>query len=93
MSAESVKTIVILAVTDPEFRDTLFDEPDKALEDYELTAEETSALQELSREEFDTMAVQLEERISRAGPGGMLGARSFDGLDLGRFGQIANCYA
>ena len=67
MSAENVEQIIGKAVVDSEYRELLFTEPDKALEDYELTKEEKSALLGLEREKFDTVAGELEERISRAG--------------------------
>ena len=47
----------------------LFNDPDKALEGYELTEEEASALKELENEHFDATAEDLEERVSRAGFG------------------------
>jgi hypothetical protein len=50
-----------------EYRELLFNEPDKALEDYELTEEEKDALKGMEREKFDAVASELEERVSRAG--------------------------
>jgi phage replication-related protein YjqB (UPF0714/DUF867 family) len=67
MSTESVKEIIGKAVADGEYRELLFSEADKALEGYELTEEESTALKGLDREKFDTVATELEERISRAG--------------------------
>ena len=67
MSTENVEQIIGKAVVDSEYRELLFTEPDKALEDYELTEEEKSALKGMEREEFDSVASDLEERISRAG--------------------------
>ena len=69
MSLENVQTIISRALTEPEYRDLLFGEPDKALGEYELTDEEAAALKGLEREKFDAVASELEERISRAGPG------------------------
>ncbi len=67
MSAENVEKIIGKAVVDGEYRRLLFSEPDKALEGYELTEEEKSALIGLEREKFDAVAGELEDRISRAG--------------------------
>jgi hypothetical protein len=54
-------------MTESEYRELLFDDPDKALEGYELTDEEAEALKGLEREKFDAVAGELEERISRSG--------------------------
>ena len=67
MSTESVKEIIGKAVADGEYRELLFSEPDKALEGYELTEEESTTLKGIEREKFDTVATEIEERISRAG--------------------------
>ena len=69
MSIESVQTILGRAVTEPEYRDLLFSDPQAALEGYELSEEEKAALEGLEREKFDAVASELEERISRASPG------------------------
>lgn len=69
MSAEEVKQIIGRAVVDADYRELLFSDPDEALEEYELTDEESSALKEIEREKFDAVAGELEERISRAGIG------------------------
>jgi hypothetical protein len=67
MSVESLQEIIGRAVMEPEYRELLFSEPDRALEGYELTEEEASALKRLHPEKFDAVASELEERISRAG--------------------------
>jgi hypothetical protein len=72
MSLESVQTIIGRVVTEPEYRELLFSDPDRALEGYELTEEEAEALKGLKREKFDAVASELEERISRWG--GALGS-------------------
>ena len=69
MSIENVQTIIGRAVMEPEYRDLLFSEPDKALDGYELTDDESAALKGLEREKFDAVASELEDRISRASPG------------------------
>ena len=67
MSFESLKSIIGRAVTEPEYRDLLFSDPDKALEDCELSDEESAALKGLEKEKFESVAEELEERISKAG--------------------------
>lgn len=67
MSAETVQEIIVKAVTDEDFRELLFSDPDKALGDFELTDEEAAGLRAMEREKFDAVAGELEERVSRAG--------------------------
>lgn len=67
MSIESIQSIIGRAMTESEYRDLLFNDPNKALEGYELTEEETKALKGMEREKFDAVAGELEERISKAG--------------------------
>jgi hypothetical protein len=69
MSQENLRKIIIRAVREPEYREALFGEPDRALEGYELTEEEVAALKGLEREKFDAVASEVEERVSRAGVG------------------------
>ncbi len=69
MSKENVQTIIGRAIMEPEYRASLFKEPDKALEGYELTDEETQSLKNLDPEKFDQAATQVEERISKSGLG------------------------
>ena len=52
---------------DPEFRELLFSEPDKAVAEYHLDEDEIASLKGIDREKFDAVATGLEERISRAG--------------------------
>ena len=89
MSAEEVKQVIGRAVLDAEFRKMLFDDPDTALEDYDLTEEERAGLKNIEREKFDDMAGALEERMSRAGIGlQTLGGRiKLSEQNLGRFNQ------
>ena len=65
MASETVQEIIIKAVTDEEFRELLFSDPDKALGGFELTDEETSSLKALERDEFDAVAGELDDRLSR----------------------------
>jgi hypothetical protein len=65
MSKEAVQQIIGKAVTDAEFRNTLFADPNKALEGYDLTEQEIAGLKTLDAETMDTMAGNLDERISK----------------------------
>jgi len=67
MSTEVLKQVIGHAVAEPEYRELLFSDPGKALEGLDLTEEEITALKSLRSETFDTVAVELTERISRAG--------------------------
>ena len=66
MSTATIKQIISRAVVETEFRELLFAEPTKALAEYELTAQERAIFQNLSPTEFDALASNLEERISRS---------------------------
>ena len=74
MSLETVQEIIRKAITDEEYRELMFSDPDKALEGFDLTDEEAAELREMEREQFDAVKGELEERVSRAGFG--LGLRS-----------------
>jgi hypothetical protein len=67
MSLEAVQTIIGRVVMEPEYRELLFDNPEKALEGYDLSEGEAAALRDIEREKFDQVAGELEGRISRAG--------------------------
>lgn len=67
MSAESVEQVIEKAIVDGEYRELLFSDPDKALEGFELTEEENTALRGIEREKLDSVVTEIEERISRAG--------------------------
>ena len=69
MSESHVQQIIANAVINTEYREMLFNEPDKALEGFELTEEERTALIDLDRQSFDATASEMEDRISRAGFG------------------------
>jgi len=67
MSTENVQTIIGRAIVEAEYRTMLFSDPEKALEGYELTEDESQSLKSLDRERFDEVASQVEERISKSG--------------------------
>ena len=81
MSEEIIKTVIIKAVSDTEFRDLLFDDPDKALAEYDLSDEEVASLKGMQRDKFDANIGELEERISRAGFGVVGGSAAADRSD------------
>ena len=67
MSLENVQEIIGRAVVDSEYRQLLFSDLDKAIEGYELAENEKNALAGMKRENFDLIANELEERVSRGG--------------------------
>lgn len=66
MSMEHVKEIIGKAISDSEYWELLFNDLNKVMEGYDLTDEEVAALKALETEQFDTVAGELEERISKA---------------------------
>ena len=66
MSCEHVQRIIGRAVTEPVYRALLFSDPGTALAGYPLTQEERMALAGLVPERFDTLASELEARLSRS---------------------------
>ena len=73
MSNEKIQEIIGRMVSDAEFRQQLFDNPEAALADYDLSAEEMEAFKNMSDEGFDNLAGDLGDRISRLGLGGFPG--------------------
>jgi hypothetical protein len=67
MTIENVQTIIGRAMVEPEYRELLFSDPDKALEGYDLTQEETQALKSMQNDKVELVGNELEERISRMG--------------------------
>ncbi len=64
MSAKEARKVVTRAVTDNNFRELLFENPDKALAGYQLTPVEVEALRGIPSETIDDFANNLDERIS-----------------------------
>lgn len=90
MSIENVQAIIGRAVMEPEYREQLFSDPDKALEGYDLSEDEAKALKGIKREKFEAVAGELEERISKAGIGAMfLDDRARDPVVRGLFDKDA----
>jgi hypothetical protein len=69
MSQETVIEVIRKALVDEKFRSQLFSDPGAALSGYDLTEEERASLSALEEEAFDAFASEIEERVSKAGPG------------------------
>ena len=98
MSLQTVQNVIGKAAVDRAYRDLLFSKPDEALKGQDLSPDEVKCLKGLSREKFDAVAGELEEKILAEAVGGAASyvynnepapaaVREFD---LGRFGQYAN---
>ena len=98
MSLQAVQNVIGKAAVDRTYRELLFSKPDEALKGHDLSADEIQCLKTLSREKFDAVAGELEEKILAEAVGGTSAVGfSNDQLlpavkqfDLGRFGQYAN---
>jgi len=66
MSKEAVQAVISKAVSDEKFREELFANPDKALQGHDLTADEIAALKRIDAETMQSLAGDLDERISKA---------------------------
>jgi hypothetical protein len=67
MSKESVEAIITRAMEEQEYRELLLSDPEKALEGYQLSVEESALFENLETLAFDDMMGELGERVSRAG--------------------------
>ena len=85
MADEAVRKVIGRAIGDLEYRDLLFTNPDSALAGLDLTAEEINVIKGFKRDKFDAAAGEMEQRISRAGIGGLT-------FNLKGFAAMANCY-
>jgi hypothetical protein len=97
MSLQAVQTVIGKAAVDRAFRDVLFSKPDEALAGFDLSADEVASLKKLSREKFDAVAGELEEKILAEAVGGGATyvynnqpAPAIQQFDLSRFGYYAN---
>jgi hypothetical protein len=65
MSQDAVSQIIGRAVTDAEFRQLLFSNPEQALQGYDLTDEEKEALENLEQEDLEDFSTKLDARITK----------------------------
>lgn len=63
--SEALDQVVERAVNDPEFRNLLFSDLDKALEGYAVSDEERRLLEDLDEENFDQFAGGLGARTTK----------------------------
>lgn len=63
--SDVVKQIIEKAVKDEDFRKLLFDKPDKALADYDLSQEDRDLLSNLNKDNFDDFAGDLGDRTTK----------------------------
>lgn len=65
MSYDAVQAVLERTVTDPSFRAQLFTDPDKALADYVLTSDESSALHNLYVDASQSESTELDQRETK----------------------------
>lgn len=65
MSQDAVSQIIGRAVTDTEFRQLLFSDPEQALQGYDLTDDEKEALEDLKQEDLEDFSTKLDSRITK----------------------------
>jgi len=65
MSYEAVQAVLERTVTDPNFRNQLFADPEQALADYELTADESGALRDLYVDASQSESAALDRRETK----------------------------
>jgi len=64
----TIETVLTRMIDDSEFAESIFADAEKALSEYNLSAEEVAGLKTLPRAEFDTVAALPEERKAYATP-------------------------
>ncbi|NDJ76597.1 MAG: hypothetical protein GYB65_10095 [Chloroflexi bacterium] len=67
MSRETLTTIVSRVITDQDYREQFFADPDSALAGYELSESEEQLLRRLNADAFDELTMDLEVRQSKSG--------------------------
>jgi len=65
MSYEAVQAVLERTVTDPSFRTRLFTQPEEALAEYELNADESGALRELCVDAGQSESAALDRRETK----------------------------
>ncbi len=87
MSKQAVEAVIGRAVVDSEFRDILFEDPDRALAGYDLAEAEVAALKAVDAEAMASFAGSLDERISKSDYQGIL-SYGWNGLWVGESGDM-----
>jgi hypothetical protein len=59
----TLETILSHAMSEPKFAEQLFKNPEEALADYTLTAEEHTQLKNMSRAEFEVLATEQRKSM------------------------------
>jgi hypothetical protein len=65
VSRETFERIIGRAAIDPQFRRRMIEDPEVAFEEYDLTAEQLSALKTISADALEKFAHQLMESIGK----------------------------
>ena len=65
MSSIIVKQVIARAIAEPEFRELLLTDPERALVDLDLSTDEKMSLKSLSREALEALAFQGDSKITR----------------------------
>jgi hypothetical protein len=65
MSYEAIQDVLSRAFADEAFRRRLYSEPEAALSDFDLTADERAALRAIGAEEKEPAAELLDRRLSK----------------------------
>jgi hypothetical protein len=63
--SDVVKQVIERAIKDEKFRKLLFDNPDKALSDYDLSQEDRELLHNLNEDNFGDFAGDLGDRTTK----------------------------
>ncbi len=64
--SDQLRKVIERAIEDEKFRALLFNDPDKALKGYKLTAEERQLLENLNPDNFDKFVGGLDDRTTKA---------------------------
>ncbi len=88
MPTQALTEIITKALTDEAFRKHLLENPEKAIESYDLAENEAKMLRNLKPEAFEALETDVEERQSKSGLGMGLGSL-ISGRDLAS-GDISN---
>jgi hypothetical protein len=65
MSAVVVKQVIARALAEPDFRELLLNDPEKALVDLDLSPDEVMSLKSLSRGALEALALQSNQKLTR----------------------------